>query len=113
MGSGARQKWLPWQWDGSAKPDTSELENTPNSHVVELWGFLIIYIYIDTELTFDLDNFRLGAFHFSSSTGALPHPYFHWPKQAVASFVFRDRGIVCVESFIVSFSNRRSCLESY
>ena len=71
------------------------------------------YIYIDTELTFDLDNFRLGAFHFSSSTGALPHPYFHWPKQAVASFVFRDRGIVCVESFIVSFSNRRSCLESY
>ena len=49
----------------------------------------------------------------NTCTVALPDLYFHWPRQAVASFVFRARGIVCVESSIVSFSNHRPCLESY
>ena len=33
--------------------------------------------------------------------------------KAVASFVFRARGIVCVELSIVSFFNHRPCLDSY
>ena len=45
-----------------------------------------------------------------SSTVALSDLYFHWPKLASASSVFRVRGIVCVESSIVSFSNHRLCL---
>ena len=39
----AQPKRLRGQRDGPAKLDTSQLENTPNSHVVELWGFLIPY----------------------------------------------------------------------
>ena len=30
----------------------------------------------------------------NTCTVALPDLYFHWPRQAVASFVFRARGIV-------------------
>ena len=48
-------------------------------------------------------------------TVALPDPYFHRPKYAASSFVFRAKGIICVESSIASstaFSNHRPCLES-
>ena len=43
-------------------------------------------------------------------TAALP--YFHRPKYAASSFVFRAKGIICVESSVASFSNHRPCLES-
>lgn len=46
------------------------------------------------------------------STVALPDAYFHRPKYAASSFVFRAKGIICVESSIASFSNHRPCLKS-
>ena len=50
---------------------------------------------------------------FESNPVPLPDLYFHWSLLPVACFVIRARGIVCVVSSIVSFSNDRPRLESY
>ena len=61
---------------------TSELEDRPIATLYVCCGIIGLSnsMYIDTELTFDLDNFRLGAFHFFIRTVALPDLCFHWPK---------------------------------
>ena len=48
-----------------------------------------------------------------SSTAALPYLYFPWSKNAEACFVFRTRGIVWAECFVLQDFTEHACLESY
>ena len=66
----------------------------------------------DLKQGIEMTIFVLKRFSSPRSTVALPDPYFHRPKYAASSFVFRAKGVIYVESSIASFSNHRPCLES-
>lgn len=48
-----------------------------------------------------------------SNPVALPEPYFHFSCTTCSCCFFQARGIVCVVTLIVLFSNHRLCLEKY
>lgn len=48
-----------------------------------------------------------------SNPVALPEPYFHFSCTTCSCCFFQARGIVCVVTLIVLFSNHRPCLEKY
>ena len=48
-----------------------------------------------------------------SNPTSFPDLPFYWPLLPAASIVGRVKCVVCVDSFDVSFSNYRPCLERY